>query len=322
MYSNSTRNFGRYRLLVFAGLLSSLSCLYLFVDSEHPPGTFFPHMAHTGDEPDNESCLNCHKGVDKNETIHKSFIPAKNSCRECHEKPAETAKVKLRPRTGSIIYFSHKQHMEKNKKLLCVNCHKKVVTNKYLPVRGGFPEMDDCKSCHADWLPNAKQPENAHRNQCVVCHKTKIMPRNHYFNWGKIHRVEASGQFQSDCASCHADKSGCTDCHQGGRFRPESHDLTWVQTHRFNVRNTIGNCKSCHTTDSCQDCHRAQGVSGTPGFSRKYGLNPHPPGWMRDMPGTGRHHGNSARFKLESCKSCHVKNDCSICHVRRFRFGR
>jgi len=299
--------------------------MILLLKKDHPAGTFFPHQKHTGalDQiQDSGSCIVCHMGIDEKTQSSSSDIPKLEVCQMCHLPEDERPKkVRLRPKTDSIIHFSHKWHVGELQ-LNCIQCHETVVSNEYLPPRAGFPKMEVCAACHFQWVGNADMPANVHRERCFRCHKEKIMPRGHYENWMEIHKVEAVAKFDEKCNACHTDKSGCTNCHAGGFFKPPNHDMAWIQTHRFSVRNQVQNCKSCHSDDSCQDCHRSHGVSGTAEFRRSNPAGIHPPGWNSDVPGTGNHHSVTARMKLDTCKACHQPSDCRSCHFPRQRiFG-
>ncbi|MDH5657349.1 MAG: hypothetical protein OEZ34_15665 [Spirochaetia bacterium] len=292
----------------------------MYIKGNPKPETVFPHQKHTGPAEhiqDSGNCIVCHMGVDEWTESSSSYIPGKEVCVFCHLPEDERPKkIKLRPRTDSVIHFSHKWHVG-NLQLNCMQCHENVITNDYLPARGGLPKMEVCAACHFPWVSNSDMPNNVRREKCLKCHKEKIMPRNHYENWLEIHRVQAVARFDEECSSCHAEKTNCTNCHAGGFFKPVSHDMAWIQTHRFSVRNQVQNCKSCHSDDSCQDCHRTHGVSGTKDFRRRINAGIHPPGWNSDLPGTGNHHSLTARYKLDTCKACHQPSDCQSCHFPR-----
>lgn len=307
-------------------LLAGNGCLYMFIDLKPDKGTYFPHETHTGalaSIKGNEGCLECHAGMKDSKTTDEWLMPTKKICANCHDDPKFYGKVKFRPATGSLISFNHNKHVVENE-LKCIACHKTVVTKEYLPPRGGFPSMKVCGDCHGDWLPNPETPQTALKNICQKCHRDaeSMKPRNHYENWMEMHRTLATGQWKESCATCHSDKKSCTKCHAGGFFRPESHDLSFVETHKHTVRNTVQNCKSCHSDDFCTDCHRISGVAGTVKYKQRYDIGIHPAGWISDVPNTGNHHSVTARFKLDTCKTCHVAGDCRSCHFKRFPYGR
>lgn len=294
-------------------------CLYLIRDGIQK-GTYFPHETHTGalESVTNDSCKDCHKDAETAENMENRLVPtSKEVCESCHDKTDPIPDRVVLRMAPSVIDFSHQLHSD----IACKDCHEKVITDEYLPLRQGIPQHEKCAECHEDIVPSTKEEMNVFKQTCETCHKTKIMPRNHYENWMKVHKIEAAGAYSAECATCHADNSNCTTCHAGGVFRPESHDLSWIQTHGIHVRNDIQNCQSCHADDDCQDCHRNRGVSGSSGYRQTYDLGQHPPGWNSDIPNTGNHHSMTARMQLDSCKTCHMPSDCRSCHFQRFPYG-
>ena len=307
-----------FRKLVIAAaiLFACVSCLYVLLGGP-ARGTYFPHKPHLKGEA--ASCASCHPTV---ATSTDTKAPPKTNwggCKECH-KPEQLARVK-RFQGPPIMHFSHERHVGKES-MECMACHDGINTDTFMAPRAAFPKMEACGACHGDWVADPATPSAAHRDRCGACHLSKdsMKPRDHYENWMEQHKASA-GHWESSCRSCHEDKRGCVNCHAGGRFRPKSHGLTFVRTHKFDVRNTVQNCSSCHSNNDCKTCHQSYGVeAGTGGRSRAF--SPHPPGFTTDVPNTGRHHGTTARMHLDTCRSCHVKNDCASCHVQRFRFGR
>ena len=318
--------FERIAKIVIASLwaLTANSCLYLIADYTHEAGTFFPHEFHAGSVEDakNDTCLECHKGMDKDKDTYTWKLPTKKLCYDCHDEDSEEPKkVTLRAKTDSIINFNHNWHVKGDPELNCVDCHEKVVTDEYLPVRGGYPKHEQCETCHGDWIPGPNDPKIVLMEKCKNCHKEKIMPRDHFENWNELHSIQAVGKWDTSCRGCHSDRKQCVQCHAGGVFRPESHDLAWERTHRFSVRNEVQNCKACHSDDSCQDCHRLRGVAGSMKYRQRMDALIHPPGWISDVPDTGNHHSLKARLELDTCKACHVPSDCKSCHFKRFPYG-
>jgi len=79
--------------------------------------------------------------------------------------------------------------------------------------------------------------------------------------------------------------------------RPSSHDDGWLDAH--GAASTAGDCASCHTEDSCENCH-AGGATQT-------GI--HPAGYLVI-------HGGDALADSSSCTSCHTTTRfCTGCHT-------
>ena len=318
--------FTKIIIISLLALIAGSSCLYLFADLTSKKGTYFPHLIHTGDPKEikgGDACKDCHANAASATDMTKPLRPTdKTICKNCHEaEDQKPVKVVFKPQSANVIEFNHKLHVKDNE-TPCLDCHGKTITNDPLPHRGGLPQHKNCSSCHEEWLPGGDGNQNVHKEHCSKCHKSKIMPRDHYDNWAETHRIQAGGMFEKSCAKCHAELKGCAMCHAGGLFRPESHDLSWERTHKFNVRNQVQNCQSCHSDGSCQECHRTHGVSGSKGYRQRYDAGVHPPGWLADVPNTGDHHGVTARLKLDTCKACHIAQDCKSCHFRKYPYGR
>jgi hypothetical protein len=174
----------------------------------------------------------------------------------------------------------------------------------------------------------------------------------------------------ADCATCHTRES-CTTCHTGRvpepvatltpasessaqgvsieRSVPITHAApSFVSDHGNAAATDPANCTSCHTRQSCEECHDSPGraVFHAPDFmlghssaaytGRLECSNCHDPRvFCRDchtrtgQTSSGRlashvlhdaeplwllRHGGAARRGLESCTSCHAQRDCLQCH--------
>ncbi len=84
-----------------------------------------------------------------------------------------------------------------------------------------------------------------------------------------------------------------------GAEAPPSHDATWVRHHGAAATSGEADCASCHTEQSCTDCHAAAGAP----------LSYHGAGYMLL-------HGADAQHAQASCGSCHAEaRFCRSCHV-------
>lgn len=82
--------------------------------------------------------------------------------------------------------------------------------------------------------------------------------------------------------------------------RPVSHDAAFLTTHGARVAaGDLGDCASCHTEQSCTDCH--EGLVAP--------VSVHPAGWRIV-------HGFEASNDVASCATCHTATRfCASCHV-------
>ena len=132
-----------------------------------------------------------------------------------------------------------------------------------------------CAACHT-------------QNECADCHNGVKKPlKVHPNNWILTHPV-AARKDTPDCSSCHRSQTFCVDCHQLAKVSPEApnqppatvrfHPDGWVEGmgqrgvnhHSFEAQRNIRSCASCHTEQTCMQCHSTLTL----------GVNPHPPGFV------------------------------------------
>jgi hypothetical protein len=138
------------------------------------------------------------------------------------------------------------------------------------------------------------------------------------------HHGQLAAEEQKLCQSCHTQEQ-CNGCHDVTqelsveRRRPEKiestrvHEGDFLTRHALEAQSQPARCASCHAPQTCDDCHRERGVSGT----RAGGRNPHPPGWVGTHSSGSNFHGREARRDLLLCASCHDQGpltNCIRCH--------
>ncbi|MEZ4219429.1 MAG: cytochrome c3 family protein [Polyangiaceae bacterium] len=294
--------------------------------SDHTPPRF-PHEHHLANmdcggpgKPDCLNCNDCHSVAQK-DRAHR--LPDKAKCEHCHRDDAhQVLEILAAPpqRRAGAIRFDHPKHLAmEGIKGQCVRCHGGVVIAGEPPL----PPMSKCFACHE----HEKQWQNA---QCLPCHESRdlkqTMPQTFLRHDASF--VRRHGQFAVQegplCQSCHS-RSQCDDCHDvtqnltPSRRMPEKLERGFIHRGDFMVRHAIeaqhqsARCMSCHTTESCDACHIARGVSQ----NRVRARSPHPPGWVGGNPDSRSFHGREARRDIVLCASCHERGpatNCIGCH--------
>lgn len=216
--------------------------------------------------------------------------PSISQCAFCHAEVDETRDERL--------VFAHDPHLMRDYD--CVACHEVFPHSAQRTV---VPDMLSCYRCHS--LTHGVRGEFATR-ECAACHPAafEFVPADHTtaFKVGK-HKTPAEERMES-CTMCHT-SSFCAECHVGG-FKmaddtvsvavvPADHrEREWIPGHGREFLAQRGACSTCHTPQSCINCH------STP--------MPHPPQWLsRHAAGNG--------YPKEDCKVCHRnRSDCQDCH--------
>lgn len=175
----------------------------------------------------------------------------------------------------------------------------------------------------------------------------------------------------ASCGNCHV-QAQCRDCHtssgEAGRLvaqlpagddrpgegRPRWHPAGYAQLHGPDARTDLASCQSCHSDQSCRDCHAPSGDGSFHGtdFVARHGREAwsqgddcsrchSTEGFCRDCHagqglaqasrgGFGYHdaspiwllqHGAAARRAMDSCASCHAQPDCLRCHSQGGGWG-
>jgi hypothetical protein len=279
--------------LALCAWLAVAACLSMPARRAEPS---FPHRVHVVDN--KLACTFCHGNVRASDV---PGLPPPELCATCHdrfdgEKPPERRvgaffdeqsryrKVAVSGRSDEVR-FSHQQHVT-GSKLECEACHAGVASQDEVPLRP-LAVKDECMSCHA---------QHGRGSECRDCHVTidrAWQPPSHAVGWQQLHgdRVhEGSTRSEDRCTLCHVEATGCNECHQ--RQLPRSHDQSFrTRTHGLQAAIDRSRCQTCHTTDSCQQCHEST------------------------RPVT--HRGGFGSPQNRHCVSCHLPladEGCRVCH--------
>lgn len=311
---------GGLLLMLVLALAACAGVLGLQRTSQSHP---FEHRAHVTK---GVNCVECHAGIALAGDTGPLHFPTDAVCRGCHSKPhnenacgachgepfvrqgAELAREHLR--------FEHRNHMA-DVKGDCVRCHVGVAESQPTELR---PKMATCFGCH-------KHQDQWNVRDCDGCHvdlQTEgTLPTSHLVHdgdWLREHGVRAAGA-RDLCATCHTERA-CAGCHGVGtvpalpaRLAFDTVSLSGLHRAGFKSRHALearadpGLCTTCHSEDSCIDCHTRSNVA--PGTATS---NPHPPGWVT---ASGGQHGQQARIDPMSCAGCHGgagEQLCVGCH--------
>jgi len=277
--------------LAISAYLGVVACMSLG-SSERLP--VFPHRIHTEDH--QLSCTTCHSGA---RTAAEAGMPPPELCAPCHDeidkgKPVERTVMGLFDSSGQWlgpkslpladeIRFSHDAHVARG--LDCAACH----SDPDAPRDTARPLLAkrDCMACH--------ESQGA-STACATCH-TDVdqawMPPSHLHNWSEHHGIVARDPSEAsvdDCSLCHEPTSSCRTCHltqaprdHGNHFRRRGHGIA--------ASIDRARCATCHTPDSCQQCHQVTRPS-----SHRAGFG-----------GTASRHCGSCHLPVEDtgCATCH-----------------
>jgi hypothetical protein len=311
--------------LVMILALALAACASVLGLNRASPSHPFEHRAHVDK---GINCVECHAGAASAGDTGPLHFPTDADCRRCHTKPhddhpcngchgesyvrggVELAREHLRFEHGKHVAETHGD---------CVRCHVEVTEARPQAL---LPTMASCFGCHE------------HRDQwtlrdCDGCHvdvaREGTPPADHLVHDGDFvreHGVRAASA-RDLCATCHSERS-CAVCHGVGtvptlpsRLAFDDvrlsglHRAGFLARHSEEARVDPGLCTTCHSEQSCIDCHSRQNVA--PGTTSR---SPHPPGWITTGPGGGDH-GVQARIDPASCAGCHGgagEQLCVGCH--------
>jgi len=217
----------------------------------------------------------------------------------------------------------------------CVSCH--------LPLAAGHLTVPDtaCTTCH---LPLARA--TALTRERIAKFPAPPSHQDSRFLDAKVHGAQAKAATGSlkvaqSCATCHA-KDFCSACHVDAALvpaiqalepdprslavpqklvAPASHGTRdFEQRHGRLAGNDGATCRTCHTQQSCFQCHGADAPKAArallaAGAGRSAGAqtvarlpSSHTPQWKDG-------HGPIASASMKSCTSCHVRDFCLTCHL-------
>jgi len=248
----------------------------------------------------------------------------------------------------STVKFNHKLHVVDNG-VACADCHTKAPTSK-LSSENNLATHENCQTCHEDQITNkctyCHTSEDAatyvatsledrgllfsHQNhlgrenvKCETCHK----------DFDKLESLDdASLPTMATCVTCHDASTApnqCETCHTSmASLRPVEHQRTdFVRNHGRIARTDNAQCASCHSQESCADCHNGSGLRrvDVPGRMLEGSKAPRLTAIDR---GQGMRlakmhdanfkftHGIAAQTKALDCQTCHRADDfCSTCHA-------
>ena len=287
----------------------------------------FPHELHLAGigcgGPGQAACLSCDSCHALSSRAAGHALPSMSQCVRCHrsnQHGVQAVLVATPTRIYGAIPFNHDRHLSlKELGGQCVTCHAGVVQAG----QPRLPPMAKCFGCH-------EHEDQWATGQCAPCHAEpdlkRLMPQTflrHEGNFMQHHGTEAVQQKRL-CQACHA-QADCDSCHDSTqdlsveRRRPEAvqrgfvHRGDFMTTHPMEAQSQPTRCLRCHTTETCDACHTARGVSG----SLIEGRNPHPLGWVGGTAGARSAHGSAARRDILLCASCHDQGpatNCIRCH--------
>jgi hypothetical protein len=238
----------------------------------------------------------------------------------------------------------------------CSDCHAER-SAPWMRVRG--PSAPQCLSCHTPGrTDHLSAPDTACASCHLPLSRAAALPTERIakfpapashavagFNLtgghGAQSRSNTSGiGVAQSCATCHA-RDFCTVCHVNALEEPRiqaleadarslalTPELKAPATHAakdFETRHgglagrTGASCATCHTQESCTNCHRA----GAPapalalypaGPGRGEGARTARKAPSSHVPGWESRHAPFASASIKSCVSCHTRDSCLSCH--------
>jgi hypothetical protein len=244
------------------------------------------------------------------------------------------------------LNFSHKQHVQ-DAGIACADCHAKA-TESRLSTETLRPDHTNCQSCHEEQL----------NESCSTCHTGEpleyVVPSHPDRELLFSHALHV--EKGATCESCHAavadmesvvgthipEMATCNTCHDAATapntceschtnlvsLRPVEHNTSdFVRFHKQSALATDANCNSCHTEESCQECHNGADLVSVsvPGSDLQVPSGPR--AFALDR-GAGQNklkvhdlnfrftHGTLAQSKMTDCQTCHDQQSfCSTCHM-------
>ena len=266
---------------------------------------------------------------------------------------AFTINTTSRETTGSDhqpkrVKFSHQFHV-KEAGIACTDCHTSAA-NSTLASDNLFATMEACRNCHEDQM----------KNNCTYCHTSADTttytaspnPKRELIFSHKFHTEEQKVDCETchkklddanaltgtlvpemaTCVTCHNDvkaSNACEKCHTNfASLRPKDHNRSdFVHEHKQLARIDDAKCGTCHTQESCAECHDGGELMkvNVPGTDL---VSPHSPRLMANDRGQGMGltkvhdlnfrytHGIEAKGKITECQTCHSDETfCTTCHI-------
>lgn len=243
-----------------------------------------------------------------------------------------------------LIKFSHAKHAEAGAE--CASCHKADLSDNASDRM--LPGHAECQSCH----------EQEVNENCSFCHTNPDDPqalpnpvRSLFFSHKQHVGMEGvkcetchQGMDKADfaghqnlpamatCNTCHNDVKAtnqCEACHTDlTNLRPASHNVANFKREHARVmslRTFEAKCQSCHTEQSCAECHDGTNLTELAPGVKSGLLSPrHAAGDKAvALAGEAVHgmnfrftHGIEAKGRASDCQTCHSSQQfCSDCHM-------
>ena len=295
-------------------------------------------------------CSTCHEGASQ---AGARMFPVAIDCAKCHDGTIQP-RITFEPRsvmTPSNLKFTHERHAtaaarDTGLTTRCQECH----TERSAPrMNVQHTVVGNCLSCHRLPPTHLAVPDSA----CVTCHLP--LARVAHYTRDDVARLPAPPSHQAadfglgghakaatsvSCATCHA-REFCASCHVNAPEvapiralesdlrstaiattlrTPASHgDAAFLNTHRKTASAKGATCSTCHTRDSCEQCHMAPVPNqvrslAAAGAGRAAGAQV-----VRKEPVTHtasfrENHGPDASASPATCMGCHVRTQCLECH--------
>ena len=319
----------------------------------YPPQRITIRMDHSLPAHRRLRCAQCHDGATQSTHVADRLIPREAACAPCHDEvdreQATAARCGLchveasRPEVAQLLndggvsavasqistssfptarlHFSHQDHARAG--VRCLDCHQGI-TSATLATRAHLPSMQSCWRCHGDGSLGNHQ--DGASSACNTCHlsqpngqlqtqvggQSMLPPRwlhgmDHDRDFLVRHRWVAADRGDL-CAQCHQEDE-CVECHDGRVRMTRVHRGDFLTTHGPMARRNETRCASCHTTQRfCTECHARLGLAPVSASAIALGGQFHPSGWSEGA------HALEAQRSMTTCTSCHVENDCVVCH--------
>ncbi len=300
----------------------------------------FPHERHARLF---DTCDACHGGV--RQAGGRTF-PDPSFCAACHDGNVQP-RIEWSPPTeppATNLRFDHVEHPA----IDCANCHQEPGAERMAVQRA---VVGQCTPCHGLEDPHYGSVET----DCSTCHlalaeATRLTggdiaafpapPAHAEPGWAERggHGLQAYEPVEAPapagvaafCIQCHVDApeqpaiqalqpDSRSLIHEAALQGPTTHrDPDFLQRHGDLVQRTPTECRTCHTSETCLECH-----IGTPEVARD--LLPAGPGRgigaivQRAPPASHQggfrdRHASAAAAAPQTCAGCHVRSDCLDCH--------
>ncbi|HUH04333.1 MAG TPA: cytochrome c3 family protein [Kofleriaceae bacterium] len=260
--------------------------------------------------PRTEACAGCHDGK-------AAFSTLEQSCRRCHERPAE----RTRRKASALQSFSHQAHEARGLRAPCDTCHRGA-SGVRAPVNTGHAPCSDagchreefssttprvCASCHV-----GNEPWRALHVEIRTTAETEFGARFDH----RAHLAGESPPVAAPCGQCHR-----SDPRTGRLQLPRDHSTCGTAgCHADTAAPLMTACEQCHDQGAITRRRKSR-EAGRWSVRRRFDHAPH-----RTEPGDGA--------TAVACQSCHLahesrslddmpspaKSSCVRCHDGQIAF--